>query len=90
MEAERLIEAYFQAWISQDESRLAEFFAPDAVYSECYGPEYRGLTQIVYWFQDWNKRGRVTRWDILGSIRQATRLPLSGRLAAFTTARKAV
>ena len=70
MEPERLIEAYFQAWVSQDESRLAEFFAPDAVYSECYGPEYRGLTQIVRWFRDWNKRGRVTRWDILGSLRQ--------------------
>ncbi len=74
MEPERLIEAYFQAWISQDESRLPEFFAPDAVYSECYGPEYRGLTQIVRWFRDWNKRGRVTRWDILGSIRQGNSL----------------
>lgn len=74
MEPERLIEAYFQAWISQDESRLADFFAHDAVYSECYGPEYRGLTQIVRWFRDWNKRGRVTRWDIFCSIRQGNSL----------------
>jgi hypothetical protein len=70
MEPKRLIEAYFQAWLSQDESRLTEFFEPDAVYSECYGPEYRGLPQITRWFRDWNKRGRVTRWDILGCIQQ--------------------
>lgn len=74
MKPERLIEVYFQAWISKDESRLADFFASDAVYSECYGPEYRGLIQIVRWFRDWNKRGRVTRWDILGSIRQGNSL----------------
>lgn len=70
MEPKRLIEAYFQAWLTRDETRLAEFFEPDAVYSECYGPEYRGLPQIIRWFRDWNKRGRVTRWDILASIRQ--------------------
>ena len=70
MESEQLIEAYFQAWLSQDETRLVEFFEPDAVYSECYGPEYRGLPQIIRWFRDWNKHGRVTRWDILASICQ--------------------
>jgi ketosteroid isomerase-like protein len=70
MEPKRLIETYFQAWLTQDNTRLAEFFEPNAVYRECYGPEYHGLTQIVRWFQDWNKRGRVTRWDILGSVQQ--------------------
>ena len=73
MEPERLIEAYFQTWLTQDEARLAEFFEPDAVYSECYGPEYRGIAQIMQWFRDWNKRGRVTRWDILGYLQQGSK-----------------
>ena len=74
MESKRLIEAYFQAWLTRDESRLAEFFEPDAVYSECYGPEYRGLGQITRWFRDWNKRGRVLRWDIHNILRQENTL----------------
>lgn len=49
-EPEQLIGAYFQAWLTQDESRLAEFFESDAVYSECYGPEYRGIDQILVGF----------------------------------------
>ena len=74
MEPERLIEAYFQAWLSQDETRLAVFFEPDAVYRECYGPEYRGLPQILSWFRDWNKRGCVTRWDIHDSFQNGSKL----------------
>lgn len=34
------------------------------VYSECYGPEYRGISQIVKWFVEWNKRGKVLEWNI--------------------------
>lgn len=74
MEAEQLVSLYFQSWLCQDETRLLDLFEPGAVYSECYGPEYRGLDQITRWFRDWNKRGRVTRWDILGTIRQENTL----------------
>lgn len=74
MEAEQLIEAYFQSWLSRDESRLPELFEPNADYSECYGPEYRGLEQITRWFRDWNERGRVTRWDIHRMLRQGNTL----------------
>lgn len=74
MEPKRLIEAYFQAWLSQDETRLADFFEADAVYSECYGPEYCGVKQITQWFRDWNKRGRVTRWEIRRVLRQENSL----------------
>ncbi len=74
MEPKRLIEAYFQAWLSKDETRLADFFEADAVYRECYGPEYCGINQITRWFRDWNKRGRVTRWDILDFMQQGSKL----------------
>lgn len=59
-----VIGRWFEAWLRQDAAGLEELFAPDAVYSECYGPEYHGLPQIRQWFADWNQRGRVLQWDI--------------------------
>jgi len=55
---------YFCAWLSRDGAALPVIFADDAVYSECYGPEYHGLRQVRRWFADWNLRGTVLRWDI--------------------------
>ena len=40
------------------------FFAPDAVYIESWGPEYHGSGKIKLWFDEWNTRGTVERWDI--------------------------
>lgn len=62
------IENYFAAWLSKDGTRLSAVFADDVIYSECYGPEYRGLDQIQRWFSDWNKRGTVLQWDIKNMI----------------------
>ena len=59
-----VIETYFGTWLSKDGAVLPAIFADDAVYSECYGPEYHGLHQIRCWFADWNLRGTVLRWDI--------------------------
>lgn len=59
-----VIKAYFAAWLSKDGAPLASIFAERAVYSECYGPEYRGIDQIQRWFADWNQRGTVLQWDI--------------------------
>lgn len=61
---EAVIRRYFQAWIEADASVLEETFAQDVVYTECYGPEYRGLEQVKRWFEDWNRRGRVLEWTI--------------------------
>lgn len=64
MEYRDIIEAYFSAWILKDAAVLSSVFADDVIYSECYGPEYRGLQQIQRWFADWNRRGTVLQWDI--------------------------
>lgn len=58
------IRRYFACWLERDASALDEIFSPDIHYVECYGPAYRGLAQVRQWFADWNKRGRVLRWDI--------------------------
>lgn len=68
---EALIAEYFEAWKKQDGRCLPRIFAEDAVYSECYGPVYRGLAQIERWFREWNGEGRVDTWDIKGVLHQA-------------------
>lgn len=61
---EEIIREYFQAWLDADIEPIKDIFSNDAVYSECYAPEYHGLTQILKWFTDWNTRGRVLEWSI--------------------------
>lgn len=55
---------WMQCWLDQDAAPLEAIFAPDAVYTECYGPEYVGHEQLKRWFREWNLRGRVLRWDV--------------------------
>lgn len=61
---EERIRAYFQAWLDRDATALPALFAPEVVYVESYGPVYRGIGQILRWFEDWNRRGTVLQWDI--------------------------
>ena len=64
MRYDEKVRAYFFAWLSKDASVLPAIFAVDAVYTECYGPQYFGISQIQRWFADWNLRGSVLQWDI--------------------------
>ena len=68
------IKTYFEAWLSKNGTALSMIFADDVVYSECYGPEYRGLNQIQRWFSDWNLRGTVLQWDIRNTIESGSTL----------------
>ena len=61
---EEILKQYFQAWLDTDISIINETFADNVVYSECYGPEYHGLSQIIRWFEEWNQHGRVLEWTI--------------------------
>lgn len=70
MDRERTIERYLSAWLRKDASCLPEIFSEDVIYSECYGPEYDGLPQVLRWFEDWNRRGTVLRWEIKQMISQ--------------------
>lgn len=67
---ERLIREYFRCWLENRPEKLGDIFAPGIVYSECYGPEYRGLGQVRRWFRDWNQKGRVLEWRIKGFLHQ--------------------
>ena len=51
-------------WLDRQDMGIAELFAPDAVYIESWGPAYHGRDKIKLWFDEWNTRGTVERWDI--------------------------
>ena len=65
-----VIKKYFQSWIDKDIEIVKQTFSENALYSECYGPEYHGLSQIVTWFEDWNNKGQVLEWTIKRILEQ--------------------
>ena len=61
---ENRIRQWFSMWLDKQDTGIEELFAPDAVYIESWGPEYHGNGKIKLWFDEWNTRGTVERWDI--------------------------
>ena len=61
---EAKIRQWFSMWLDKQDTGIADLFAPDAVYIESWGPEYHGSGKIKLWFDEWNSRGGVQRWDI--------------------------
>ena len=61
---ERVIRLWFDMWLQARDLGMEEIFAPDCVYVESWGPRYVGRDKVAHWFQEWNTRGRVVRWDI--------------------------
>ena len=61
---EEVIRKYFQCWLDKDIDAVKEIFSDDIIYSECYGPVYKGIGQIIRWYEDWNQKGTVLQWDI--------------------------
>jgi SnoaL-like polyketide cyclase. len=59
-----IIKKYFNAWVQNDVSELEDIFDVNVVYTECYGPEYHGIKQILQWFSDWQRKGKVIEWNI--------------------------
>ncbi len=58
------IQQWFSMWLDKQDTGICGLFAPDAVYIESWGPEYHGNGKIKLWFDEWNTRGTVQRWDI--------------------------
>ena len=61
---EQDIRQWFSMWLDKQDTGIADLFTPDAVYIESWGPEYHGSGTIKLWFEEWNTRGTVQRWDI--------------------------
>ncbi len=61
---EQIIQRRFHMWLEKRDTGLQDIFTKDAVYIESWGPEYHGVGKIKLWFDEWNTRGDVLRWDI--------------------------
>ena len=61
---ERVIRLWFDMWLQARDLGIEQIFAPDCLYTESWGPQYRGADQVAHWFREWNTRGKVVRWDI--------------------------
>lgn len=61
---ENKIQQWFSMWLDRQDTGIEYLFTPDAVYIEIWGPAYHGREKIKLWFDEWNTRGTVERWDI--------------------------
>ena len=46
-EMEKIIRKYFQCWLDKDIDPIKDIFSKNITYSECYGPIYTGLEQVI-------------------------------------------
>lgn len=70
---EQAVRRWFSMWLEGRDTGILQLFAPDALYIESWGPEYRGAQQIKHWFEEWNTRGKVLVWDIQGFFHREDR-----------------
>lgn len=50
--------------VAEERFRHCRYFCYDAVYTESWGPQYKGVSKIRMWFEEWNTRGTVLTWEI--------------------------
>lgn len=63
-EKEMVVRKYFNMWLDKNFEGIEVIFDPNIYYSECYGPEYQGLSEIRQWIDDSLKRQTVIEWKI--------------------------
>lgn len=61
---EKIVRLWFEMWLQRRDMGILEIFSDDAVYIESWGPEYHGSAKIKLWFDEWNRRGTVQKWEI--------------------------
>lgn len=65
IERENKVRLWFEMWLQKENKGIEEIFSETAIYIESWGPQYDNLSEITYWFNEWNQRGTVKKWDIL-------------------------
>lgn len=61
---EKIIRLWFEMWLQKKDLGIADIFCDDAVYTESWGPQYKGVSKIRMWFEEWNTRWTVLTWEI--------------------------
>ena len=49
---EEIIRLWLDMWLRQEDFGIRDIFAPDAVYTESWGPVYRGADAVRHWFRE--------------------------------------
>lgn len=61
---EAVVRLWFDMWLKKSDLGIVDIFSDAVVYIESWGPEYHGVEKVKLWFDEWNTRGTVLRWDI--------------------------
>jgi len=64
------IRKYYDLWIAANRTGMEDLIAEEIIYTESYGPQHHGISEIIKWFDDWNQKARVICWDIINWIEQ--------------------
>lgn len=63
-EREKLISLWVKSWKEKNDEGFKEVFASDVHYIRSWGPEYHGLLELKYWFNERSDRGTILEWNI--------------------------
>jgi hypothetical protein len=61
---ERIIKLWFDMWLQKKDLGIDGLFSENIIYTESWGPEYKGIEKLKLWFYEWNTRADVLVWDI--------------------------
>ncbi|ARU20360.1 conjugal transfer protein [Ligilactobacillus salivarius] len=61
---EEIISLWFEMWLQKKDLGIFKIFSNNTTYIESWGPRYDSSKKIKLWFDEWNNRGTVLKWDI--------------------------
>lgn len=61
---EAIVKEWLIAWFTPEWNQFSDVFDQNAYYSESWGPEYHGISEIKQWFTKWHRHCECVAWDI--------------------------
>ena len=61
---EEIISLWFEMWLQKKDLGIFKIFSNNATYIESWGSRYDSSKKIKLWFDEWNSRGTVLKWNI--------------------------
>ena len=73
-EREKIIKLWFDMWLQQRDLGIDNIFEENVIYIESWSPKYENRDTVKHWFNEWNTRGKVLKWDIKQYFHKIIRL----------------
>ena len=61
-------------WLQQRDLGIDNIFEENVIYIESWSPKYENRDTVKHWFNEWNTRGKVLKWDIKQYFHKIIRL----------------